>query len=243
MDATVWVGKKVRFIESFCLLWFYSCAFVPVSLIGISLAAHEGFLFLNDWAHFAPKEKGETTILQSSGNVTSPKMQTQPFGGQVVKGNILSHLSISTARKLETETWDDSPWQLYSTLVWDSKKASSVRLLERIIKGPKFCQNCGFLLRRWAEAEWWLTRRLTQSGTAGTSWAWGIAELPLSQPTPPLSQPTPPPHLGSSGTGTAALAHRGAREAGRKMGILLCMQTGCRAWERTHVQQRQPRLG
>lgn len=237
MDAIVSVGKKPpRFIESFCLLWFYSCAFVPVSLIGISLAAHEGFLFLNDWAHFAPKEKGETTILQSSGNVTSPKMQTQPFGGQVVKWNILSHLSISTARKLETETWDDSPWQLYSALVWDAKKASSGRLLERIIKGPKFCQNCGFLLRCRAEAEWWLTRRLTQSGSAGISWSWGIVELPLSQP-------SPPPHPGSSGTGTAALTHRGAREAGREMGTVLCIQTGCRAWEPTHIPQPQPRLG
>lgn len=49
MDATIWVGKKkIRFIESFCLLRFYSYAFFPVSLVGISLAAHEGFLFLND---------------------------------------------------------------------------------------------------------------------------------------------------------------------------------------------------
>lgn len=76
-DATVGVGKEIiRFIESFCLLWVYSWAFVLVSLVGISLAAHEGFLFLNDRACFVPKEKGETTILQSSGNVTSPKMQT-----------------------------------------------------------------------------------------------------------------------------------------------------------------------
>lgn len=79
-------------------------------------------------------------------------MQTQLFGGQVVKWNILSRLSISTARKLEAGTWNDSPWQLYSTSVWDAKNANLVRLLQRIIKRPKFCQNCGFLLHHWAEA-------------------------------------------------------------------------------------------
>lgn len=185
MDATVWVGKKkIRFIESFCLLWFYSCAFVPVSLIGISLAAHEGFLFLNYRAHFAPKEKGETTILQSSGNVTSPKMQTQLFGGQVVKWNILSHLSISTGRKLEAETWDDNPWQLYSALVWDAKNASLVKAARENNKKPYILPELWISASLWSRScEWWLTHRLTQSGTSGRSSARGITELPLSQPT------------------------------------------------------------